>query len=274
MAKYGQLLVVILGTLLACKPQSKVEEHQSGSPLYSVTKIEKKSGCISEDDTSKCIHIDLSYPTMSDGSSTFKPYYNHLIDSLMASTIRSFKIEADSTAGSTNKLEDEINSLFENFETVSAESGAEQANRWEVECEATIGFENNQLLCINIVTYSYTGGAHPNTYTQLVTVDKIAHKIIPVAALFADQTKVTQWLETEFKLAKNLEAQADLEQKGYFLKDGKFFLPDNVSFCKDSIVFYYNDYEIASHAEGPIELKFPLSQVKTYLEGSLVEKLR
>ncbi len=274
MIKFGHLLVLMMGLVIACKPQAKVEEQGSDSTQYSITKIEKKSGCLADDDTSRCIHIDLSYPVVANGSAAFKSYYNRVIDSLLANTVHNFNIESDTVASSSITLEAEINQLFANFETVAQESGNEGPNRWEVSCEVTIQMDNSQLLCLNITTYSYTGGAHPNEYTQLITIDKNARQIIPAEQFFANKEGTTKWLEAEFKRFKNLETSTDLEQKGYFLKDGKFFLPDNIGFCKDSIQFYFNDYEIASHAEGPSDLRFPIALVNNFLQSGLAEKLK
>ena len=45
----------------------------------------------------------------------------------------------------------------------------------------------------------------------------------------------------------------------------KFYLPNNIGFTKKGIALCYNQYEVASYADGPIVLTLPFNEVKKYL---------
>ncbi|HLH18807.1 MAG TPA: RsiV family protein [Bryobacteraceae bacterium] len=42
-------------------------------------------------------------------------------------------------------------------------------------------------------------------------------------------------------------------------------MPENFALTDESLIFYYNTYEIASHADGPTEVEIPLSEIRDLL---------
>ena len=48
--------------------------------------------------------------------------------------------------------------------------------------------------------------------------------------------------------------------------DGEtFYLPENIGFTQEGIQLLYNQYEVASYADGPIVLTLSYKEVKDYL---------
>jgi hypothetical protein len=53
-----------------------------------------------------------------------------------------------------------------------------------------------------------------------------------------------------------------------FEKDS-FYLPENIGFTKEGVKLLYNQYEVASYADGTIELTLPYNEVKKYLSTKI-----
>jgi hypothetical protein len=53
-----------------------------------------------------------------------------------------------------------------------------------------------------------------------------------------------------------------------FEKD-HFYLPENIGFTEKGIKLLYNQYEVASYADGPIELTLPYKDIRKFLSGNI-----
>jgi Protein of unknown function (DUF3298)/Deacetylase PdaC len=133
---------------------------------------------------------------------------------------------------------------------------------WELETKCDTVFSSRKVLTAQVSTYAYTGGAHPNAYTGYFSFDrKTGHKL-RLTEMVSDTTALLRLVEGAFRKQKGLMAGQDLEAEGYFLRDGRFFLPDNVALGRAGLICHYNPYEIASYANGPIEVVIPYGQLR------------
>ncbi|CCH55444.1 hypothetical protein BN8_04703 [Fibrisoma limi BUZ 3] len=136
---------------------------------------------------------------------------------------------------------------------------------WELQTTGDTLHATPKILSVKVSTYAYTGGAHPNSSTSLYTFDRATGKPLALADLVTDTTALISIVEKAFRKHQELLPQYNLEERGYFLRDGKFFLPANVGVVRDGLLFYYNPYEIAAYAVGPIEVTVPYSQLQAIL---------
>ena len=83
--------------------------------------------------------------------------------------------------------------------------------------------------------------------------------------MVSDTTALLGVVEKVFRKQQGLLPQHNLEERGYFLRDGRFFLPANIGMSKKGLIFYYNPYEIAAYALGPIEVTVPYEQLNGIL---------
>lgn len=138
---------------------------------------------------------------------------------------------------------------------------------WEIEIKSDTVCSCPNFLTVGLETYTYTGGAHPNTYTTLLSFDRRTGKAMCLTDLVADTTALLPLVEQAFRKQQGVKAQESLEDEGYFLQDGRFFLPENVAVGRDGLIFYYNPYEIAAYALGPIEVIVPYSELTPILKN-------
>lgn len=138
---------------------------------------------------------------------------------------------------------------------------------WVIEINFKILSENTRLISLIIETYTYTGGAHPNAYRQYLNFDKIDNQVLDTEALILDKPDLLHLVELKFREIHQIEEGRSLKETGMFFleKDSVFFLPAAIGFEMDSVVFYYNPYEIAPYVMGGTEIKLAKEELKGIL---------
>ncbi|MCX6215502.1 RsiV family protein [Spirosoma sp.] len=150
------------------------------------------------------------------------------------------------------------------YETVRKDMGS-LGGCWEVKTAADTLHVGEKALTAKFETFAYTGGAHPNTNMSLYNFDRETGRLLTLSDMVSDTTALLALVEKAFRKQQALSPQNNLEEQGYFLRDGHFFLPANVGMSSAGMLFYYNPYEIAAYAVGPIQVTVPYEQLKGIL---------
>lgn len=232
------------------------------------TKLELEPKSYSENSDSNCtaaqgcakIKLDVleaaSNNTVSD--SINKAIFNAVRNSVYAGEkpkeVSNYKELAHSFITSYAQVEKEL-----------AQSGISGTASWEASATATVGFQSKNILNVVIEYYIFTGGAHGLGAIHSLLLNPKTGKSIPVNALFSDPSKVTQLVEQAFRKKFNITAVASLNDEGYFFPNSAFTLPKNILFKEQNLVFHYNPYEVASYANGPIDIEVPYETVEEFL---------
>lgn len=138
---------------------------------------------------------------------------------------------------------------------------------WELKTQADTVYAGPKALTVKLETFAYTGGAHPNSTLRLYVFDRETGRTLSLTDLVSDTTTLLNVVERTFREQQALLPQTNLEERGYFLRDGRFFLSANVGMSRTGLVFYYNPYEIAAYALGPIEVTVPYNQLDGILRA-------
>lgn len=147
------------------------------------------------------------------------------------------------------------------------------------------------LVTIGFEEYANTGGAHPNQRTVYYNIDRGGNRLLTLGDVVSsehlrdflkvEKTKLLEAHENdiypesaeEFQAIVNdksrMSPEDQLEEYGSF--NGFYLTPT-------SIVTYYNTYDIAPYAAGPITIEIPYADVKEYISMNgplvpLIEKL-
>ena len=48
-------------------------------------------------------------------------------------------------------------------------------------------------------------------------------------------------------------------------ENDEFYLPNNIGFTKNGLQLIYNQYEVASYADGPMSITLPYAEIRNYL---------
>ena len=128
--------------------------------------------------------------------------------------------------------------------------------------ESTI---KENIISFRVQQYTFTGGAHGNGSTKFLNFNPSTGVLIPNSSLIKNKDEFTEFVEELFKKEHNISPNESINSTGYWFENDKFSLPDAIGFTEESLLIIYNQYEIASYADGPIELAIPLEIVQQYL---------
>jgi hypothetical protein len=111
---------------------------------------------------------------------------------------------------------------------------------------------------------SYTGGAHPNTTVDLVSIDIGRGVPLTLEDLIAEDRMddLRELAESAFRRAHDLAVDADLMAAGFWFEDGRFQLNSNFAVTDEGLRFYFNPYEVAPHAMGPTDITLTRASLK------------
>jgi hypothetical protein len=144
---------------------------------------------------------------------------------------------------------------------------------WVIERTGKVLLNKANIFSIDCTDYSFTGGAHPNSYVTFKNFNLQNGNEINLNELIKTekQNELKQVAESEFRNLKNLKPDDDLGQAGFWFENNQFQLNDNFLITDSSLVFYYNNYEITAYAFGPTELVIPFPKLNHLIieEGPL-----
>lgn len=205
-----------------------------------------------------CSEVNMKFPVFTQENETAS-VLNNLIEE------RIIKIVDVNEEIDSSSIEDAATNFLDSY--IEFMDGFESNQEWEIDVTFKILFENVQLISIVIETYAYTGGAHPNSFRQYLNFDKIENQVLDNESLILDKPELLHLVESKFREIYEIEEKVSLMETGMFFleKDSLFFLPAAIGFEMDSVVFYYNPYEIGPYVMGGTEIKFPKEELRGIL---------
>lgn len=137
---------------------------------------------------------------------------------------------------------------------------------WKATVEGNILHQSEEVLNIKIDHYSFTGGAHGYGGLRSILIDPKTGRSLHNTDLFTDVKAFEKLAEQKFRKQFAIADKEPINSKGMMFEEEKFQLPANIFFTKKGLLLYYNQYEIASYAEGAIEIVIPYNDLKDLLK--------
>jgi hypothetical protein len=137
---------------------------------------------------------------------------------------------------------------------------------WEADVKGAKIYHSKKILNIEIAHHSYTGGAHGSSGLRSILINSETGKSIANKDLFFDELKFKAFAEKQFRTKFKIPKDSGINSTALMFEDDKFQLPNNYFFNKNGLLLYYNNYEIASYAQGPQELLLSYEILKPYLK--------
>lgn len=125
---------------------------------------------------------------------------------------------------------------------------------WFWEYSMKIYNETEKVLTLSSENSTFMGGAHPNYYKGFYNINKETGDTLSLKDLLVPgfETKLNLLIDKKYREMKGLKPGDNLQEKGD-LFDNKITFNYNIAIAKDGgLMFYYNPYEIAPYAAGPI----------------------
>lgn len=255
-------LIILVFAVFSCEFGSKkaeVVEQETPETIasfvdYRVEAINEKSGPCAQDSLAvQCADFSVEYPVIT-GKINEAALEN--INESIRSTIFDYAYvteKPESFKDLINELSTEYTSILKEFPDYKAS--------WSMEITSDIIYQDSSYISVASTIYSYTGGAHPNSYQVYRSYDLSTGNAITLADVLnpSFEDELNEAAEIEFRMLKEIPPSQDLKDRGYFFETGNFTLNDNFAIINKSLVFYFNTYEISSYANGPTELELKLT---------------
>jgi hypothetical protein len=237
---------------------------------YELKRIENKQGpCNGDENGEKCFSIDIQYPIISKGAS------QTVIDSINRQIERDILKFAfiSEPKDDFRLLIEEMSQEYENI----MKQNPEYNSGWLLEISSDIIFQDSLYISTASTIFSFTGGAHPNSYQVYRSYDLATGKAIELSDFLVDgfEKELNQLAEIEFRMDKQIAPDQALNDEGYFFEDGRFQLNGNFAILDQTLLFYYNPYEIGPYSIGPTELQLKLTDYVNLIKpGSIIDALK
>lgn len=205
---------------------------------------------------SLCYQIQLEFDTLAAGSELAAQLSQVLRDSVIYTTPRATVLETMKAFA----------------EETEAEWKAELTERYTDDLEykdmlqyyySAIGYplEESQkgILSYQTTTDCYLGGAHGSHVVNYYNFDKESGKLLSIRDVIPADKEQQALKQMEKQLCEDWEATdiADLQEKTGITMLGDLYLTNNFLLRNDSILFLFNQYEIAPYAAGLISVTIP-----------------
>lgn len=218
------------------------------------------------------VHVEILYPSVKDAS------YMALRDSLVKALTMRISLapltvySKDSVQAFVNKyVEDQVRDYKEDIKQASALdfdvfSYSVFSRRIDI-CDS-LAYNKNGIVSITMLSQEYSGGAHGNEVLTTFNYDLDSKIIITSSVLFNDpkDKRLRDLLLAKLIETLGVNSAEELEYAGVFSYQ-VLEVTNNFYFTPEGIVFYYNPYELAAYAVGPIELYVDYAELAPYLNG-------
>ncbi|MGB5435920.1 MAG: DUF3298 domain-containing protein [Maribacter sp.] len=154
---------------------------------------------------------------------------------------------------------------FKNGYTELKKLYPDETTGWEAKITGSVSYEDKDILTITLNSYLFTGGAHGYTTRRFLNFDKRKGTEIENWELFKDRERFEHFAETKFRIQEAIPLGDPINSTGFMFEEDTFYLPENIGYTEGGLVLLYNQYEVASYADGAIEVVLPYTEVKGYL---------
>lgn len=245
------MVVLFLAGWLACQLNPTTANTAASQPFSAQSQQYQRKACVRD---TLCVSLQLLYPIFKGGNPGVADAINQSVQRAMLG----YAFWADIP---NLPFQVALDTAMRRMETTYRQTLADTPdydNIWENKVDGRVVFQNNKYLSVALSGYSFTGGAHPNTFVTMTTYDLSTGLAVPVAAMVQDTGMVIKLLEAAFRKDKNIPAN---EATREHLLVEHFALPANAVVEATGIRFFYNPYELAAYVYGPTDVLLTWEQL-------------
>jgi hypothetical protein len=210
----------------------------------------EKEACVKQE----CASLSLSYPYFKGETEVVSLLNVHIEQQL----VMFLNIGEDQEIV---PLDSAVSTFLDSY--ISFKKEFDSPQEWEINVESKVTHLDEKLISIVFDSFSYTGGAHPNSFRMYLNFDPERKSVLKNEELVVDKNALLSLAEAKFKSHHNVSDNVSLAETGsFFLEDDKdFFLPAAMGFEGDEFVLFYNPYEIGPYVMGATELRFKKEEI-------------
>lgn len=210
-----------------------------------------------------CPQVSVDYISYSGEEEIIQPI-NATIEQFVISSLYLGDPEAKPTASSSKEA---INQFINDYWRDTSEFP--EINEYEAEVSIVETFRSQDLATVAMRQYSYAGGAHGYGSLQYVNFDIGTGEILTIDQLIKDKKGLASLAEKQLRKEYKIPETENLNAEMFWFENDTFYLSKNIGFENDKLIIHYNQYEIASYADGPIDIELSLNDVAVFLNYSI-----
>lgn len=208
---------------------------------------------------SKCPEVTINYVEVF-GDDEVSEKINKKIKNFIFSSL----LMGEDTISTAKTIQEAASAFIESYKADKSQF-PDMAGEYFAEISVNEIYSSKEHLCFEMRQYLFTGGAHGYGTTSFMNIDPKTGEELTSKELFKNSEKFTAFAEKKFRAQQKIEQNNSINENGFWFENDKFYLPESVGFTQDSLIFVYNQYDIASYADGPIELKIALKEAEPFL---------
>lgn len=254
-------LISLLGIHCHWTQKEQADSKDMRPEFKSYTYSFETEGCAKEG--YPCLIVKINIPEMTAGPVVLRSMFNEEMSEIVRQKMLDFSGEGDTTM----HLEDIVSSLVAQHQAMTTElDGVGQAFLfWNIEINAEVLYQVDQLISISFDINTYMGGAHPNRFVEYYNYTLPDFKHLSLSEVIKDIPQVTLIAENIFRTMHQVPQDASLSDFGFWFEGDRFSLSHNFAYTSSGLVFRYNPYEIGPYAIGELEIKLPYELIRPYL---------
>ena len=136
---------------------------------------------------------------------------------------------------------------------------------YQAEVSMTVSYSSPEILSVRAEYYTYSGGAHGYMMTEFLNFNPSTGTLFTMSSLLENKKGFTDLAEHIFRAENKITLNENINSTGFWFDNDSFYLPDSIGFSEAGVLLIYNQYEIASYSDGPIELLIPMEKAIPYL---------
>lgn len=215
---------------------------------------------------SNAISMEYAFFKPLNSKQTLEPYqikFNEIVyENAMWETLSGFDEELMNASYSASFFQDRLNTVAAIY--TSEQEYNEHSNMWDLLTHVEVtDFEHH--IALTISNYSYTGGAHGGSNIVHYLIDRTSGELLELEDLFTDLDAVNTIAEVHFREVMELSEEDALDEEDFWFPEDIFSVNENFTIEGNSIVFDFNEYEIAPYCYGRTELAIPLNELTLYM---------
>lgn len=243
-----QLLAVFLASSCTFNAPLKFEEVSISAENF--------ESCLSIN----CPSIKIQY-LKAEGKDQKSKKVNTHIEEALIDVIASIEVDRSYIA----QVSDAIQFFIEDFNKFETELGNNYVV-YDVDTFMQVSFQSEQFASIELNYYLFTGGVHGYSGTRFLNFDAKTGALLSSEELINNPEAFLELCEETFRNTFQIPEGRSINSTGFWFEGDRFHLPVNIGFTENELILHYNQYEIASYAEGPIILTIPVDEIVQYLE--------
>ena len=147
-----------------------------------------------------------------------------------------------------------------------------KACNWIKQKTVDVIYNDENILCMSINNYAFTGGNHGITISNFINIDIETGKKIKYNDIFCKEkeSSISKLIQQEIRKKYRIEDSQPLSQQGFFYDTIK--PATNIYFTALGVGFVYNVYQIAPYSYGTIEVFLPIACIRESMNKEILKK--